>query len=184
MRIVGGSLKGRNIKVSGKLDARPTTDMAREALFNILEREVNLVGLEVLDLFAGTGAISFEFISRGASRVTCVDVNQGSRIFINKIIRDWSLENIRFVRQDIFKMARRANQEFDLVFADPPYDHKKFAEIPELIMDSGWLKPNSLFILEHGGRTNLPYDERIFLKKQYGAVHFDFYRMEDSSTDR
>ena len=176
MRIIGGSLKGRYLNIPSRFKARPTTDQARESLFNILEGIADISELEVLDLFAGTGAISLEFNSRGAKAVTAVDISNMSRIIINKVVKDWKLRGIRFVRQDFFKLVKRANQEFDLIFADPPYAHKRFGEIPSLILDSGWLKPGGILILEHGGRIDLEREESVFLKKNYGGVHFNFYR--------
>jgi 16S rRNA (guanine(966)-N(2))-methyltransferase RsmD len=183
MRIIGGSLKGRNLKVPAKIEARPTTDMAREALFSVLEHYVELEGLEVLDLFAGTGSVSLEFLSRGASHVTAVDISQASRIFLTKTIKEWDLKNLKFARQDVFKLANRANAQFDLVFADPPYGHARFAEIPEIVLGSGWVKPGGIFILEHGGRIDLPHDQRVFLEKTYGSVNFRFYKMGRAPED-
>ncbi len=156
--------------------ARPTTDIAREALFNILPYEINLEGIDVLDLFAGTGAIGLEFVSRGANEVVSIDIEFQSKRFISDVIRKWEIDNMRIVRADVFKLATKANQSFDLVYADPPYQHKRFMELPDLVLQSGWLKKGGLFILEHGPEHSFEEHPKFSFTRNYGNVNFTFFR--------
>lgn len=175
MRIISGTFGGRRLTPPKDIKARPTTDMAREALFNILGGMYDFEGKKILDLFAGTGAVSLEFISRGAQSVTAIDIEMISKKFIGNTIRDWEIDNMRIVRADVFKLAQKANESFDIVFADPPYGSKRFALVPQMIFDSGWLAEDGLVIVEHGDEHSFddhPYFEK---HKRYGSVNFSFF---------
>src|SRR5690554_6623116 len=176
MRIISGKYKGRRLTPPAKLSARPTTDMAREALFNVLKHEVDIANADVLDLFAGTGAISLEFISRGAKSATAIDIEYTSKKFIDSIKRDWELNNIRAVKADVFKVMKKTNQSFDIVFADPPYDDPRYPSLPNMIFESGWVKKDGLVIIEHGGEHNFETNSRFKSHRNYGSVNFSFFR--------
>lgn len=150
--------------------------MAREALFNILGGMFDFEGKTVLDLFAGTGAVSLEFVSRGAKSVTAIDIEMMSKKFIGNTIREWEINNMRIVRADVFALAKKANESFDIVFADPPYGNKRFGLVPQMIFDSGWLAEGGLVIVEHSEEYSFddhPYFEK---HKRYGSVNFSFFR--------
>ncbi len=176
MRIISGRFKARRLTPPKNIKARPTTDMAREALFNMLGGDMDLSNCKVLDLFAGTGAISLEFVSRGVKSVTAIDIEQISKRFISEVIRDWEIDNMRIVRADVFKLATKANEAFDIVFADPPYGHKRFEEVPQLILDSGWLVDDGLLIVEHSEEHSFDKHPNFSHHRRYGAVNFSFFR--------
>jgi len=175
MRIVSGKFKGRRFQAPSNIKARPTTDMAREGLFNVLNQRIDLSGKSILDLFAGTGAISLEFLSRGADHITAIDIDFTSKKHLERIKKDWGLNNLKIVRADVLSLAKKANQEFDIVFADPPYGHKKFSEIPNIILNSGWLKKGGLFILEHSSEFDFSTNQRFVDHRNFGNVNFTFF---------
>src|SRR5574344_1713759 len=148
MRIISGSLRGRRLYPPVTLPVRPTTDMARESLFNILRNRVDFSQSMVLDLFAGTGAISFEFISHGAKQVVSVDQNSRCIDFIKKTAGEFKVSNLMTVRNDVFVFLGRSQMSFDVVFADPPYDLYQLELIPDLVLKS-FLKEGGVFVLEH-----------------------------------
>lgn len=176
MRIISGKYKGRRLTPPAKLNARPTTDMAREALFNVLKHEVDFTDADVLDLFAGTGAISLEFISRGVKSATAIDVEYGSKKFIDTVKKDWQIDNIRAVKADVFKVMKKINQSFDIVFADPPYDNPQYPDLPDMIFESGWVKKGGLLILEHGNEHNFEANSRFKSHRNYGDINFSFFQ--------
>ena len=176
MRIISGKFKGRRLSPPANIKARPTTDMAREALFNVLNNEVDIRGADVLDLFSGTGAISLEFISRGANSATAIDVEYLSQKFLDSIKREWKIDNLKIVKADVFKLMKKADRSFDIVFADPPYADPRYPELPHLIFDSGWVKPDGLLILEHGPEHNFQLNPRFQSHRQYSSVNFSFFR--------
>lgn len=179
MRIISGQFKGRRLSPPKNIKARPTTDMAREALFNMLTGDYDMSNFKILDLFAGTGAISLEFISRGVKSVTAIDIEQISKKFISETIREWEIRNMRIVRADVLKLATKANESFDIVFADPPYGHKRFEEIPQLILDSGWLEKDGLLIVEHSDENSFDQHPNFTHHRSYGAVNFSFFRYQN-----
>ncbi|MGD9557540.1 MAG: RsmD family RNA methyltransferase [Mangrovibacterium sp.] len=175
MRIVGGKFKGRQFDPGKKFSSRPTTDMAKENLFNILQNRIDFEAIRVLDLFAGTGSISFEFASRGCPDVTSVEVNYHHYNFITKIIREIGTPAIRPVKANVFRFIEQTTESFDLVFADPPFDLPGFAGIPEKIFAAGVMAKGGIFILEHSGSfdfSNLPGWKEM---RNYGTVHFSFF---------
>lgn len=177
MRIISGSNKGRRITAPKKLPVRPTTDMAKEALFNILNNQFNINGLQVLDLFSGTGNISYEFASRGAEMITAVDENLECVKFIKKTAAELDF-NIAVVKSDVYKYLEKSPAKFDIIFADPPYnfEQESFAKIAELTFASEILKPNGLLIIEHWKRTDLSTVANFEEIRVYGNSAFSFFK--------
>lgn len=176
MRIVGGKYKGRIFKPGKSFKARPTTDMAKESLFNILQNQVDFEELKVLDLFSGTGSISFEFASRGCPDVTSVEQNFQHQRFIRETIEKLGETSIKSIKANAFVFCEKSDQSFDLIFADPPYDHKQFQRVPELVLGGNLLKADGLFILEHPKNysfAELPGFQEV---RNYGSVHFSFFK--------
>jgi 16S rRNA (guanine966-N2)-methyltransferase len=174
MRIIGGTLKGRNIKVPPGLPVRPTTDFAKEGLFNILHSKIDFEGLRVLDLFSGTGHISLEFASRGSSSVQSVDSHFKCAGFLRSISNDLKL-NISAHKSDVFEFLRTCNSRYDLIFADPPYDLPNIPHIHELVFRKGLLNPEGLLIIEHGPKTTLNELPNFLQHRKYGNVNFSFF---------
>lgn len=176
MRIIGGRLKGKNIFPPQGYKARPTTDFAREALFNILDNEYEFEDLQVLDLFGGTGAVSFEFGSRGVGRVYCVEMLRENASFIKTEARRLGLDNVTMVRDNVFDFLNICHEKFDIIFADPPYALEGLEGIPDKIFDKELLHPDSYFILEHGGEYSFREHPHFFKERSYGRVHFSFFK--------
>ena len=175
MRIIAGNLRGRRLNPPANLPVRPTTDMARESLFNVLNNYVDYEGCSVMDLFAGTGAVSLEFISRGAREVTAVDINAQCTDFIKRCALQLSVSNLHVVRADVFDLLKRANRRFDIVFADPPYAHEGLAMLPNLIFDKGVLTDDGIFILEHPREYDFEEHPHFWQHRVYGKVNFTFF---------
>lgn len=176
MRIIRGKYGRRRFDVPHNITARPTTDFARENIFNVIENIIDLDGANALDLFAGTGAVSYELLSRGCSSVTAVEQASTQLAFIRKVKGLLGDENLKIVRGDVFKFVGTCREEFDFIFADPPYDHARFGELPELILQSRMLKEGTLIVIEHSKNydfSKLPY----FLEhRNYGSVNFSLFR--------
>lgn len=175
MRIIGGRLKGIRINPPSNLPVRPTTDMAREALFNILTNQYDLENLHVLDLFSGTGGISLEFASRGAAEVISVDKNYGCYQFLDKLAKQYKLENLRPRKADAFNFIKRNTGPYDLIFADPPFNHPQLPLLPGLILESGLTKPDGLFILEHPSMIKMDHYPNLSETRKYGYPSFSFF---------
>lgn len=176
MRIIGGRLKGKTILPPMGYKARPTTDFAREALFNILDNEYEFDDLKVLDLFGGTGAVSFEFGSRGVGRVYCVEMARENASFIKTEAMRLGLDNVTMVRDNVFDFLDICHEKFDIVFADPPYALEGLAGIPDKVFEKDILHPDSYFILEHGSDHNFKEHPHFFKERSYGKVHFTFFK--------
>ncbi|MGF7138403.1 16S rRNA (guanine(966)-N(2))-methyltransferase RsmD [Roseimarinus sediminis] len=174
MRIIGGKYKGRLFHPGKSFKARPTTDLAREGLFNILNNRIDFESIRVLDLFAGTGSIGFEFISRGCDDVTMVEVNFKHAQFIKSVLRELD-EVARIYRTDVFRMIDAEKTKFDLIFADPPYDHPRFDEIPEKILEKNLLSDDGILIVEHPKEFNFSKLPAYTETRKYGKVHFSFF---------
>ena len=155
--------------------ARPTTDFAREGLFNILRHQLDFEGLRVLDLFGGTGSISLEFASLGAERIDFVERDQSACAFLSKTKASLGIDNIRIHRSDVFRFLGHSSMAFDLVFADPPYQLDSIPEIPGLVMENKILKEGGLFILEHGKKHDFSTHPAFGELRKYGSVHFSFF---------
>ena len=176
MRIIGGRLKGKTILPPARYKARPTTDFAREALFNILVNEYEFDDLQVLDLFGGTGAVSFEFGSRGVGRVYCVEMARENASFIKTEARRLGLGNVTMVRDNVFDFLNVCHEKFDIIFADPPYALEGLETIPDKVLEKNILHPDCYFILEHGPGHDFSSHPRFFKQRSYGKVHFTFFK--------
>ena len=175
MRIVSGKYKGRRLSPQSNISARPTTDFAKEALFNVLNNRVDFEEIAVLDLFAGTGSISFEFASRGCPSVVCIEKNRKQQIFIEKIIKELSFDAVKLLKMDVFVYIERCGAKFDLIFADPPYDLPKLDEIPNLIFSNNLLNEDGIFILEHPSKMDFGTHPNFKGHRNYGNVNFSFF---------
>ncbi|MFO7574684.1 MAG: RsmD family RNA methyltransferase [Bacteroidales bacterium] len=178
MRIISGKYKGRLIKPPQGFRARPTTDYARESLFNILANRYNFDELDVLDLFSGTGSITYEFASRDARSVELVELNRTNYRFIAATLRELKLENVTSYNTDVRIYLRKSQRRFDLVFADPPYDLSWLNEIPQMVMNSGILKTGGVFIMEHPGKMSFNDKEGFKEHRYYGSVNFSFFSFD------
>lgn len=178
MRIIAGIFRGRRLNPPGNLPVRPTTDMAREALFNILRNRVEFEQVDVLDLFSGTGAVSFEFLSRGVKQVTSIDQNPKCVDFQRQTAEKLEVNNIFPLRMDVFNFLGRSRQRFDLIFADPPYDLKQLELIPSLVLPK-FLKAGGLFVLEHSAQHSFTNNPFFIEQRHYGKVNFSFFQTEE-----
>jgi len=178
VRIIGGEYRGRRIEPPSNFRARPTTDFAREGLFNILANRVDFETLNVLDLFSGTGSISYEFASRGAESVHLVETDRTHISGINRIIRELGMENIRPIHIDVRAYLRTCSIKYDIVFADPPYDLNWLKDIPDIVTTSGVIKDDGFFILEHPKQMNFNSHPLFFEHRNYGGVNFSFFKLQ------
>ena len=178
MRIITGKFRRKQIHPPANLPVRPTTDFAKESLFNILNNLVDIESLNVLDLFAGTGSISYEFFSRGSEMVTAIDIDPHCVAFINKMALTMNAENLEAIREDVFQFLRHPFGEYDLVYADPPYDMEGTDSLPDLVFGSGILKGNGLFVLEHSKGHDFSLHPGFDQHRKYGNVHFSFFRKD------
>jgi len=179
MRIISGKHKGRRLVAPKNLPVRPTTDMCKESLFNILNNYFNFNGLKVLDLFSGTGNISYEFGSRGAGPITSVDGDFGCVNFIKKTASDLDLD-ITALKSDAFKFLEKSKTSYDIIFADPPYDlgQEQFEKIIQLIFENELLEEEGMLIVEHSKHTKLDHMMNFSFAKNYGGSVFSFYELE------
>ena len=176
MRIIGGKYRGRRIDPPSDFKARPTTDFAREGLFNILNNRIDFETISVLDLFSGTGSISYEFASRGAANVHLVDKDKKHIAGIRRIIKDFGFENIKPIHIDVKAYLKTCSVKYDVVFADPPYDLSWLNEIPDLVAQSGIIKEDGFFILEHPRGLSFISHKLFFEHRNYGGVNFSFFK--------
>ena len=175
MRIISGKYGRRRFNVPTNITARPTTDMARENLFNVLNNLVDFDGLVALDLFSGTGAISFELLSRGCASVTSVEKASTQYNFIRKVKEQLKDENLVTVKGDVFKFIDSCTRRFDLIFADPPYDLPRFADVPRLVLDSPVMGPGSIFVMEHPREHDFSALPHFMQHRAYGKVNFSIF---------
>ena len=175
MRIIGGRLRGKTIMPPSGYKARPTTDFAKEGLFNVLDNEYEFEDLKVLDLFGGTGAIAFEFASRGAAKVYSVEMASENASFIISEAKRLGLGNVVMVRDNVFDFLPLCREKFDIVFADPPYALEGLESIPDKVFEADILYPERYFILEHPGTYSFKDHPRFKKEKVYGKVHFSFF---------
>lgn len=175
MRIISGEHKGRRIEPGKSFKARPTTDFAKENLFNVLSNYFDFNELSVLDLFSGTGSISFEFASRGSSPVDSVEVNAKYHAFIRKTTTELGLTHLRAIRADVFQFLKHTINRYDVVFADPPYEMNEIEQLPHLVFTRNLLKPGGWFIMEHGKEHDFSEHARFREIRRYGSVHFSIF---------
>jgi 16S rRNA (guanine966-N2)-methyltransferase len=176
MRIVSGYLRGRKFSPSGHLPVRPTTDFAKESLFNILNNHIDFHQMKALDLFAGTGNISFELISRGCISVTSIDTNFKCTDFIKKTAEAFNIENLQVIKTNVFNFLKFAYTPYDIIFADPPYDMEHIDSIPDLVFEKNLVAENGFLIIEHSRDHDFTKHARFFEHRLYGKVNFTFFR--------
>lgn len=181
MRIISGKYKGRRIFPPKGLPVRPTTDMSKEALFNVLNNHFNFEGLKILDLFAGTGNISFEFASRGSTPITSVDADFGCVKFIKQVAAEYDF-NIAASKSDVFQFLERNKASFDIIFADPPYnlDQKTFEKVVQTVFENNSLNEDGMMIIEHSKYSKLDHLTHFSFKKSYGGSIFSFFEIGKS----
>lgn len=184
MRIISGKYKGRRISPPKNLPVRPTTDMSKESLFNILNNRFDFNGLKVLDLFAGTGNISYEFASRGAESVTSVDGDFGCIKFIKQTTAEFEFD-ITAVKSDVLKFLSANKSSYDIIFADPPYnmEQKVFEEIVTTVLENELLQTDGMMIIEHSKHTNLSHMMNFSFQKNYGGSVFSFFEFDEEIED-
>lgn len=176
MRIISGTYRGKQIQPPSNFRARPTTDFAKEGLFNVLINNFDFEETSVLDLFAGTGSITYEFASRGINRITTVENNSLHFRFIRKNVEEMEFEAVHTINTDAFKFIKRPFESYDIIFADPPYDHPELKSLPELIFESNILAKDGWFILEHPSQMKFNHQDTFFQHKNYGNVNFSFFK--------
>lgn len=181
MRIIGGTHRGRTIHPPKNLRARPTTDFAKENLFNVLGNLIDIEGADVLDLFSGTGSISYEFASRGAGSVTPVEINAVHYNFIRKTATEMGFSNIRPVKANALLYVKNTDKRFDIIFSDAPYDMEGAERIVDLVFDGGLLKEGGILVFEHSGRTDFSEHPYRLQSRKYGSVHFDIFCAADAA---
>lgn len=176
MRIISGIYKGHRLNPPTNITARPTTDFAKEGLFDILNNLLDFESISVLDMFAGTGAISYELASRGCPTITSVEQNSRHAAFIRKTCIDLKFDSIHLIQGDVFKFIKTCSAKFDFIFADPPYDLPVLDSLPDLVFENELLSENGFFILEHPSRKSFSMHPRFFEHRNYGNVNFSFFK--------
>ena len=203
MRIITGKYKGRHFDIPRSFKARPTTDFAKENIFNVLTQYIDFEGAEALDLFSGTGSITLELLSRGCSRVVSVELDRDHHRFIcdcigkllnkqrtntdnngqSEIVRVNPMPNCLPLRGDVFRYIKSCKQQFDFIFADPPYALKELPTIPSLIFERGLLKNDGIFVFEHGKDNDFSDDPHFVEHRCYGSVNFSIFRTTEPSDE-
>ena len=203
MRIITGKYKGRHFDIPRSFKARPTTDFAKENIFNVLTQYIDFEGAEALDLFSGTGSITLELLSRGCSRVVSVELDRDHHRFIcdcigkllnkqrtntdnngqSEIVRVSPMPNCLPLRGDVFRYIKSCKQQFDFIFADPPYALKELPTIPSLIFERGLLKNDGIFVFEHGKDNDFSDDPHFVEHRNYGSVNFSIFRTTGPSDE-
>ncbi len=178
MRIIRGTHSRRHIEMSAKLPVRPTTDMAKESLFNIINNHFDFKQIRVLDLFAGTGNISYEFASRESKDITAVDSNFKCIKFIKTTSEKLNFKNITTIYEDAFVFLNHCNRTFDLIFADPAYDMKNTDTLLDIIFSKKLLNKNAWLIIEHSRKLDFSQHPIFFQHRNYGNVNFSFFAVK------
>ena len=201
MRIITGRYKGRHFDIPRSFKARPTTDFAKENIFNVLTQYIDFEGAEALDLFSGTGSITLELLSRGCSRVVSVELDRDHHRFIQQCLqklqgnndqcsarpkdacyqRDARMFNVQCLRGNVFRYIKSCKQKYDFIFADPPYALKELPTIPSLIFEKGMLKDDGIFVFEHGKDHDFSNDPHFVEHRSYGSVNFSIFRAKEPS---
>lgn len=183
MRIISGKFKARRLTVPHNITARPTTDFAKEGLFNLLNNQIDFEGIDMLDLFAGTGGIGIEFVSREARQVISIEQNERHCSFIRKTCNELKIDNLTLIRTDVFRFVKTCATKFDLIFADPPYELPNLESIPDLIFEHKLLKDDGLLILEHSAKNDFSKHPCFEMKRHYGNVNFSFFTNKSQETE-
>lgn len=181
MRIISGKFRGRHLRLPGNMNVRPTTDFAKESLFNIINNNFDFEDIKVLDLFAGTGSISFEFASRGSFYVRAIEMNKKNASFIIQTAEQLKLDGFRCINTDAFRFLKATTEKYDIIFADPPYDMNGFEKIPELVFANKLLDKEGWLIVEHSAKTVLNSHPNFFEKRNYGHVNFSFFKENEEN---
>ena len=176
MRIITGIYKGRHFDIPRSFKARPTTDFAKENIFNVLNGYIDLDGATALDLFAGTGSISLELLSRGCAQVISVEADRDHAAFIRQCMQKLGTHANVLIRGDVFRFVKSCRQQFDFIFADPPYALEQLAQIPALVLDGGLLKADGVLVLEHGKHNDFSAVPGFVEHRAYGSVNFSIFR--------
>lgn len=184
MRIVSGSHRSRQIKAPSNLPVRPTTDMAKEAIFNIMVNHFDLDDVVVLDLFAGTGNISYEFASRGALGVTSIDTELRCVDFIRSTAKSLGFEEILSFRSDAFRFLQNTQNTYDIIFCDPPYDLEGVERIPVLVKERNLLREGGWLVIEHSGKSNYTKSHGFSQQRRYGSVNFSIFTFTDAISEK
>ena len=175
MRIISGNHRGRKIIAPNNLSVRPTTDFAKESLFNILNNYFYFDSISVLDIFAGTGNISYEFAARSATGVIAVDINPSCVNFINRTAQTLSFDKLTALKIDALSFLGRCRQKFNIIFADPPYDWDGYNEIPKLVFEKELLLPDGFLVIEHDEHKDFQNHPKFFQQRAYGKVNFSIF---------
>lgn len=186
MRIITGKYKGRHFDIPRTFKARPTTDFAKENIFNVLTAYIDFEGATALDLFSGTGSITLELMSRGCSHVISIEQDRDHHRFILQCLQKLSpasastekegASNVVPLRGDVFRFIKSCKQQFDFIFADPPYSLKELPTIPRLIFEKGLLKDDGVFVFEHGKDNDFSSDPHFVEHRSYGSVNFSIFK--------
>lgn len=177
MRVISGIYKRRRFDIPHSFKARPTTDFAKENLFNVLSNYLDFEdNIHALDLFAGTGSISLELVSRGCDQVISIEKDRDHHAFICKVMNEVKTDKCISIRGDVFKYIQSCHNQFDFIFADPPYELKDLETIPSLIFEHELLKEEGLFVLEHGKKNNFETHPNFIERRVYGSVNFSFFQ--------
>lgn len=187
MRIIGGLYKRRRFDVPKSFNARPTTDFAKENLFNVLQHYLDLEETTVLDLFSGTGSIAAELVSRGCRSVIAVEQRREHALFIRSVAKTLGEEKrLKVLQSDVFRYLATAGKgalpNFDFIFADPPYKIKELGQLPRMILDAGLLKPDGLLVVEHPGTYDFSMLPEFVSHREYGSVNFSFFSFPSEET--
>ena len=176
MRIITGIFKGRHFDIPRSFKARPTTDFAKENIFNVMSGYMDFEGATALDLFSGTGSISLELLSRGCERVVSVELDRDHHRFISECLKKLDTQACLPLRGDVFRFIKSCRQQFDFIFADPPYALKELPQIPDLVLDKGLLKEGGVFVFEHGKNYDFSQHPRFVEHRSYGSVNFTLFQ--------
>ena len=181
MRIITGKYKGRHFDIPRTFKARPTTDFAKENIFNVMNGYVDFDGSDALDLFAGTGSITLEMLSRGCREVVSVEADRDHAAFIRQCLKKIDADNNILIRGDVFRFMKTCRRQFDFVFADPPYALPELPTIPALVFEYGLLKPGGVLVFEHGKHNDFSTLPHFVEHRAYGSVNFSIFRNDDNA---
>ena len=182
MRIITGKYKGRHFEIPRSFKARPTTDFAKENIFNVLTGYLDFEDCTALDLFSGTGSISLELVSRGSAHVISVEMDRDHHRFISDCLKKLDTQVCVPLRGDVFRFIKSCKQQFDFIFADPPYALKELPQIPSLIFEKNLLKLDGVFVFEHGKDYDFSNDSHFVEHRSYGSVNFSIFRTTEKAS--